>query len=368
MKSYPLLLLAIWIIVGNLTPTLLEDTDSNSVFKEDVKYTPITLYASKELSKIFPQLLNVESLTEGSIGDMFYRMNGDGNKVCNMLHKRYPVSLPTLNNFSPVLFNRYHGILQMLISGCHNFFKMNDIYITDVIDKINDRYRNEDKSCMSVGFSQVYLLGTQIQCKEITAIDVDWRILWAHYQFNQMFSQGKNIDYNLLNIGWSADYNGKINEIEPNIGIKTFCYKSDTDKCAKAFKDFKNKYSEFRKVEMQLAFLHQLRLKAFYSTIVIYVSNALDPEYTSKEHFNEFINNISDQINYNQKVVVIYHGGGNRQFGVYEIDKKHLGHVNVTTVCRDDFVWANYYATRGQRYNTYLDDISINQSSESCSK
>lgn len=332
------------------------------------RYEPVEpiMEASREMQNIFPNLKD-KKLKGQELSDEFERMNWLGNHVCNILHNREPNIEERKKAFSPTLYSGpSNHMIKLLISGCHNFFRMNDVYITEMTDKINDLYGREEKACYSVGFTQIYIFATQLYCKEITAIDLDWRILWGHFQVMRMLSHQKTIEFSKLQIGWSADHAGQIKEVEPNVSVNTFCYTTDTVKCQAAFNGFHD--SGVEKMNLQLAYLHQIKLNPTPHMGFIYTSNAIDPGYTSQKEFDKFIERVRTQMSYLQKVVVAYHSGGNKQFGIYELKRIQPDHISINTICRDDYTWSSSYSTRGTKYTTYLDKISSTPEAPECSK
>lgn len=325
----------------------------------------IEFQASEEMHKIFPQLAAMQK--EGiPLKDQFNRMGLASDSVCNMIHGNYPENKALFKQFSAHLANNPGGLTR-IIAGCWNFFTMNDVKIVKLIDKLNHLYPHEDKICYSVGFSQIYILSSKISCKEITAIDIDWRILWGHYQVMDSLVNTGQLDFKTLNIGWSVDFVGKPRPLEPNVSIKTFCYASDWNICSDAFESFGK--TKFDHLELQLAYLHQIKLKPTSSHVLIYVSNAIDPGYTSKAQFDELMAVIREYISFSQKLIFVYHAGGEESFGIYEVRRYHPnGDIQITTVCADNYKWAGAYSSRGQKYKTYLDEVSITNESPVCSQ
>jgi hypothetical protein len=277
------------------------------------------LYVSNSLKEIYPQLSS-ESYTGPELNSLFYKLNSDSNKICNMVLNRYPKEQTFLNSFSPKLFDgSYNNILVKLIAGCHNFYKMNDINLKKVISKINNTFQETDRSCYSVGFSQIYLLASNIGCKSISIIDIDWRILWAHYQVVESLYYKKYVDFGLLHINWSADFSGEVKEHEPKISINTFCYAIDKPYCIESFEKFPTLGNKL--LELQLGHLHEIKINRHknHNLVFIYLSNALDPEYTTQKDFEELLNNLKFEMNYIQEVIILYHGGGNDQFALYKL-------------------------------------------------
>jgi hypothetical protein len=257
--------------------------------------------------------------------------------------------------FSKTLWNKYpHGLAQ-LIAGCHTFFTMNDMDTHKSFERVKRLYPGS-YNCHSVAFSQLYMMHDMMECATITAIDINWRILWGHYQFMKAFEAGK------LELG-------KI-RAEPGhkTGIWTFCYKPNWGICQESFEAAGAKIAMAEKINLQISFLHDMEFSNDKDNLLLFVSNAIDPGYTSKKQFDQLLDHLFSAIRPQQKAIVIYHAGGSSQYAVYELMVNPMNGVRkVKTTCRDDLVWAPYYSTRGQRFQTYFDQVSITKYPGICS-
>lgn len=256
--------------------------------------------------------------------------------------------------------NGKNWVVSSLMSGCLNFYMMNDI---DAYKSFNiiKRVSGRDKDCYTVGFSQLYLMYSFAECKNITAIDIDWRILYTHYQLLTLIKTEKHKTVRLLS-------KVKLDKKTTNNELRTFCSQVDIESCRVALSDFMKKYKDIETINLRLYFLHQLTIKETTNDIVLYVSNAIDPEYTTQEQFDKIKNNIADRLD-KQNGYIVYHTGGNELFAIYKLYKKNKK-LRIRTVCRDDLTWARSYGNLyGKQYSTYLDLIAENRLfNQSCSE
>lgn len=254
---------------------------------------------------------------------------------------------------TPDLWKAYPHTLAQLIAGCYTFFTMNDMNAHLSFERVRRMYPGS-YNCHTVAFTQLYMMHNIVECSTITAVDINWRILWGHYQFMKMFETNK------LELSEIKAEPGK------RTGIWTFCYKPNFRDCNEAFQGAMVKYPLAREVDLQVSFLHDMEFKNSADIVLLFVSNAIDPGYTSKQQFNQLLEKMFDSLRPFQKGVVIYHAGGSSQYAVYELVRS-LTDRRIKTVCRDELVWAPYYSTRGQKLKTYLDEISDRPAGQICS-
>lgn len=237
----------------------------------------------------------------------------------------------------------HNWVMSALINGCLNFYLMNDLDAYKAFSTIREISANK-KDCYTVGLAQLYLMNEFAECSNINAIDVDWRIIYTHYQMIQNLKNNKNM------------FNVKLYDKEKNYGLKTFCEDNDFLECKFAFDGFQHGYKKINNINYQLSHLHDARIKRTENDIVVYVSNAIDPEYTTQEQMDQLLDNIYKALAKNyQKAYIIYHTGGAKQFAIYRLFKVEQTRFK-DTVYRDELVWAPSYGNmRGKKYKTYLD-------------
>jgi len=249
-------------------------------------------------------------------------------------------------SFNPAL-KKYNWIVSSLMSGCLNFFLMNDLYAWKSMDYIGKLLKDETKDCYTVGFSQLYLMNTYIKCNRLSAIDIDWKIISAH----------RSLVFNLYGQQYNEDAISDLyTHPDKNNGLKTFCHSTDTESCRSALKDFSARSKDLREINLQLSFLDEIRfMDSDSKNIVIYVSNAIDQEYTTPEEFRTLVRSIFMAIGKEKTAYVVYHTGGGPHAAIYKL-KEENGFKSISAQCRDDLVWApSYGALRGRKYSTYFD-------------
>lgn len=308
--------------------------------EQETKVVPVTFRILGDLQEI------VTHPKEPDLEKYFEEIHGRSLKACVFPKAR--------DAFSSALWSKYAHPLPQLIAGCYTFFTMNDMNAHHSFEWVRRNYPGTF-NCHSVAFTQLYMMHSIIGCKTLTAIDINWRILWGHYQFAKGFA---NRELHLERI-----------KAEPGkpTGIWTFCYRPNYQDCMSAYQNAMDKYSMLDRIELQLSFLHDMEISNDQEHILIYVSNAIDPGYTSSEQFKYFVDSLLNQLKHFQRGIVVYHAGGSSQFSVYEIVKQLSGDPIIKTVCRDDLVWAPYYSTRGRRFKTYFDHISKTETPNICS-
>lgn len=235
----------------------------------------------------------------------------------------------------------FNWVVSALMNGCLNFYMMNDIDAVKSFEYIG-KISQGKKDCYTVGFSQLYLMNENAKCTSLSVIDIDWRILYAHYQMMLYSKKGFQV-FNEMDLG----------KEKPT--IHQFCESRDMPSCKKSFKYFFENYKSLESVNLQLGFLHELKFRNTGNDIVLYVSNAIDPEYTTKKQFDILIENVFNAIK-DQNAYIIYHTGGATEYAIYKLSIYNES-KRIVTVCRDYLIWApSYGGLRGKPYKTYLDD------------
>lgn len=279
-----------------------------------------------DISPLHKELLNVN---KEDINQIFSDMSVYTNNLC----KNRNISLKNMN-----------WVISSLIAGCLNFYLINDHSAYKSFIKMNEIIGNDTKDCYTVGFSQLYLMYTFLKCNNISAIDIDWRIHYAHYQFI-MNSKNNVIEDALANIDIGS---------EKNEGIKTFCDGEYVFRCFVAYEYFAKNYRNSN-IYLQLKFLHEAEFyKTHSKNIILFVSNAIDHEYTTREQMDMILENLG-KVADKRKVYIIYHTGGNTTYAIYQIYLVN-NKITINTIYRDDLRFAKSYGRMaGVRYKTYLD-------------
>jgi len=331
--------------------------------------------------------LNKARYTEQEIAPLYAQMTGLGDSYCSYLWKQCTFDRASAEKyFRKDKVSYYKNLncvecVSSLIAGCFNFFAMNDR--TPDLDflLLKKLLPSESYQCYSVGFMQPYMIHNIMKCSELHFVDFNWRIQEAHFQLLAMYRQNKFTSDGAmketlkdLNIGWVAHHSAMRNRIKS--GIELFCGNQrigtnlDTaqqyELCSRTFMDFQKNISRLKKVRFHLAALHDVEYPKSEegSMKIIFVSNALEDIYTTKEQFDLFLKQIEKSMSPGEKTAIVYHAGGKREFGVYTLTRNTQG-SSITTLCRDPYP----NTVRGKKvrfYSTYFEDISSNRTYPRC--
>lgn len=315
--------------------------------------------------------VNKPIYTENEISILFSTMLDKSNTVCEMIWGRKKMDKNFVNTFirKEVMgkkpFDTWGHPLPKLVAGCWNFFRMNDHKPDVDFQVVSKLYPNQKKSCFSVGFLQPYIMHSVMGCESISAIDIDWRIHDGHFQLLQMFKESKLADSKEisksladLKLGWIAFEKKHFGKTIP-VSISTVCNPAMTKLCNEHITKVQTNYREMKKFRMQLSSLHEADYSHEKNTLpVIYLSNAMDSIYTSKNEFFQFLDSVSSKLDINSKAILIYHVGGKSTFGIYELEKKDKSYT-LNTVCKDVYI-----AVETENwYHTHLDRASSTKKS-----
>lgn len=328
----------------------------------------IKLMVSEKFREIFSDFKPAYARLE--IPVLLAEMVKRSDRVCRALHDKVPGRTEVFRKYSKELWTpKFNAFLSEIIAGCYNFYTMNDLAADAAFKRVAEYYPQQDKDCYSVGFVQLYLMHSIIKCNKLTSIDIDWQILYLHFQVLAKLYLGQPLIFKDLDVRWSANFpdEGKIRPREYELTVDSFCYWQTRPACRQAFQNFAALFAKIQQIDLQLSFLHDIKLEPLSPISVLYVSNAIDPGYTPKNQFEILLKTLTNVRDKKHKTVIVYHGGGNFQFGIYEIMVSPNGEPVVVTKCRNNFEWSKYYKDRpGVKYRTHLDILSTTQNPAAC--
>jgi hypothetical protein len=196
-------------------------------------------------------------------------------------------------NFKKEPFNNWGHPIPKLIVGCWNFFRLNDVRPNLDFTLAKKYYPTEKKDCYTVGFLQAYLMHSILGCNSITMIDIDWRILEAHYHLTQLYQSKKMLSepsllegLKTLTVNWVAKFNNQPMEKITKASLDTFCFYEHHKMCKENLLKFQEDFFKLDSIFLRLSALHNFSYKNKEpNTKVIYLSNAIDDLYTNKSQF-----------------------------------------------------------------------------------
>lgn len=346
-------LLSIFILIYNCNITQKEELAPKEIEKT------FTLSFSNIHQKYYHHVKS-SSLNEREAQEFFDNTIEKSNTICEMIwgkrkfQKEYIETLIPKENFGKRPFETWAHPLPKMIVGCWNFFRMNDVTPHKDFELVKNLYPDIKKDCFSVGFMQPYIMHNILGCERLTVVDIDLRIHHGHWQLIKILREKKLVDINslnealkTLNIGWVAFEEQEFGK-NMKVNITSLCKPAFAKYCAEHLLQFQNNLDSLKSFRLVLSFLHDADYTNLENTIpVIYFSNALETIYTSKEEFFQILSKIDNALKVGEKAVLIYHAGGQENFGIYEYLKNENSH-SVKTVCRD-----NYFAGFDGNYHIY---------------
>ncbi|MFZ5628879.1 MAG: hypothetical protein ACOY5B_07095 [Spirochaetota bacterium] len=257
----------------------------------------------------------------------------------------------------------YNNVLPTMLAGCFNFFKMNDRGVHKTLALVEELYP-EAKDCYTVGFAQFYLMFQKMRCNRFAAIDIDWRILKAHYDFQSLARTNRQHVGALtllqqLELGWVAHFDTRPPRREQVKSEVSLCMETEKVHCRSAFEHYVSQ-AQLPKTELVLGFIHDADLAPREGDVsVVFASNALDWEYTSREQFNKLLQSARDSLGKRNKLAIVYQAGDSEDIAVYELATNEEGVFTATVRCRDNLRWSDRYKKylRGKPIYTWFDEI-----------
>lgn len=304
------------------------------------------------------------------IGRLFASLETNGDEICEMMFQVRPYDDRAAKEFSSTLDFRkdpeekwYNNVLPTMLAGCFNFFKMNDRGVHKSFALIEELYPGA-KDCFTVGFTQYYMMYQQMRCKRLVVLDIDWRILKAHYDFQTVVRASPPGSDALallktLELGWVAHFDTRPPKREAVRNEVSLCMETEKAHCLSAF-DYYVAQREIPKTELLLGFIHDASLAPRSGDVsVIFASNALDWEYTSREQFSKLLVTAHRELRHGKKIAIVYQAGDSEDIAVYELAKDDDGHFTSTLRCRDNLRWSDRYKKylRGKPIYTWFDEM-----------
>ena len=330
------------------------------VFKAIVAIEPVELRVSDKLKNDFTPINKTFYNDPVEINELFTSLRSSSKTYCEMVvkNRRWNKSL-AYAHISPSSFPEYSRSCQhcnnSIMAGCWNFFKMNDRRPDRDFKLIKMIYNQKDHDCYSVGFLQPYIMHNEIGCHSITMLDFDWKILDAHWQFIQLLRNRALVnpytfDMNLAKLKLSyVAFDDDANKPEVAATMKILCKNRQREECRAFISKFQSTVENVNQFRFNLSSLHEAdyRNNGSGRIKVIFLSNAIEDIYTSKEDFESLLKHLHYSMNTDEKAVLVHHAGG------------HLGN-QISTLCKDKY--RNTVRARpGIYYETYFEEVTISK-------
>ncbi|MCB1142730.1 MAG: hypothetical protein H7A24_04175 [Leptospiraceae bacterium] len=351
--------------------------------KTEKKILAGSLIIANELREKFTDI-DREFYTHAEAEHLFHEFQKKSDRVCPMVYNYMQYDQKKVNDFLKGLSLKkdpeelwYNKTMPQLIAGCWNFYRMNDIDVGKDFETVAKYYPYETKECYSVALIQPYMMQSILRCNKITMLDVDWRILHTHHAFIYKYDNGDFYEEYMMNekmkdlpVHWLARFDRKpVLKEDQQVGLNTFCDQNSFESCKDSILQFQRNFQSIKEINLNLSYLHTGRYEADEGAIVvIYLSNALDREYMSKDNFDTFLNSVYIGLKPGQKAVFVYHVGGSSKFGIYEMEKGFAFEKKIRTVCKDVYRLSAVYKNR-RKFNTYFERVSESKAPyERCSE
>lgn len=252
-----------------------------------------------------------------------------------------------------------------LRAGCWNFYEMNDVAPERDFELVRALAPEAQFDCYSVGLLQPYLMHATLNCRELTMLDIDWRIHALHHRLLGFARAGT--------LASVADAARAVASLElahpalspdaarrPRASLDRFCRPLQRERCAGILPAFQRAFAGLRHVRLELAALHEGEYPERPGlTRVVYLSNAIEESYTSAAEFDQLIDRLRRSAS---RTYLIHHVGGWKLFGVYE-----LTGAGLQTICKDEYLSMSRGSDgKAASYKTYFETRGAAPARESC--
>lgn len=334
----------------------------------------ISLEVSKELQNLFLPITK-NKYNENEIEPMMRQMITAGNRYCRQRWGQIPVNKSITDEFLTVegkntLNKGCNRCFESLVAGCNNYFQMNDRRPDKDLLLVRRMFPADGYDCYSVGFIQPYMMHNILQCRNLTMLDIDWRIHDGHHQLLKAFqkyeiSDANSLDQmlNRINLAWIARLGRGITSADMSSNTKAslelICGANSALHCRYHLLRFARSKSFIRSVHLSISALHSTPFepKAADNMKIIFLSNAIEDVYTSRDQFNSMLKNLNSALLPGQKAVLIHHVSINENFGLYEFTaSRQAGEIK--TICKDIY-HNSFFHRKSKYYQTYFDEVTI---------
>lgn len=321
--------------------------------------------------------LNSQSYEEKDFSALFTALKNHSDPYCSALHTKSPfdpvVAGALIRNSQMDRFRSefYPKTLGSILSGCWNFFSMNDITPDNDFRLVRALYPDTDFYCYSVGFLQPYIMHSILGCRNLTMIDIDWRIHEGHRQMMSLYREGKfqsagdfTRDLSMIHVSWVA-YDTAPAPDRP-LTLDGACFLSQSELCRNSLLGFSKTFKGLESVKYYISFLHEANFPRIEGRPmkVIFLSNAIEDIYTSHDEFYAMLDRVYNSLSRGQKALFIYHSGGMPTFGLYEMENNGTDKI-VRTVCRDPYVTKSH-TQEMHEHESYFEPMSVESEKKSC--
>lgn len=247
------------------------------------------------------------------------------------------------------------------VLGCDTWFTLTDktpevdfAFAQNAIDKSFEK----PIDCVSVGFLQPYILGTVAHCASLTFLDVSFRTLYLHSVLLPLLTDKDfaGVDAALTRF-----------ESETKASMSEICNSYSLQRCKLVLMAFAAHHKTGLQAKFALSSLSRFKPQG-ENTVLLYMSNAIDPNFMPQEEFDTLKNNWSAS---KAHIVAVYHQADSTNFGVYSFEADAL-----STVCANQFIVSRsgtyskdgctYFPPSRTSYKTYFDAASSTKGAPTC--
>jgi hypothetical protein len=198
-------------------------------------------------------------------------------------------------------------------------------------------------------------------------LDFDWRIHEAHAQLLRLFSDGRlqgaeaaRTALGALRLVWAVQVSPRMHALPDMPGsLEALCLPRSADRCLSGLVDFQQRFTDLAQVDLQVSELHEADFTfAPDTTPVLFLSNALEPVYTSRKQFDALLQRVRAGLTDGGRAIFIHHAAGTAAFGIYELTAGPGGSAVVTARCKDPYIRGMKTANGVAQYQTWFESVT----------
>ena len=255
------------------------------------------------------------------------------------------------------------GTKLTIIAGCWNFIRMNDRQPHRPFELVGWLYPDKRHDCYTVGVVQAYLMQERLSCRSLTMIDFDWQVQYVHHQLLERWDAGElgqdKLDSSIagMTVDWIAFHSP---QAEHKVTMATFCHPGIDKLCRATFAALDERRADdklsLERITLNLSGLHDMTLDDVTAegVPVIYLSNATEKHFMTREEFDAMISRLEAALELGQHAAFVTHVAGKVDFAIYDLERLAEG-SKLTTRCRDAH-WGEL-KSNGEPYETWFEKV-----------
>lgn len=298
----------------------------------------VQMYVSPEIQKTFAQTLE-QGYDEAGAAQALRALSEKGDAYCENLlagkidttFLKEKVNLPNKKLVNDLAF--------LTKVGCAGWYELTDRLPVKDFKRLSESAKLDGPiDCFSTGFLQPYIMIGALKCERLYITDISYRTQALHLDLIQkLFKKDYSFREFLAEQKFSFARSSRITKPlkQMNLTPDDICPEQNLKSCEETFVGLRKKVLGLKEIHLLLSPFHDFASHTYRknSEKVMYLSNAIDPQFTTAEQFDTFMKDLAI-FTAEKPVHLVYHMSGFTQFGIYAVGADSA----TKAVCADKFI------------------------------